>query len=60
MVLREGAAEDMEGLRDFCRTRLTAYKVPRRITAVDDLPRSLIGKVLRREVRDRLLAARGA
>ena len=60
VVLREGAAEDMEGLRDFCRTRLTAYKVPRRITAVDDLPRSLIGKVLRREVRDRLLAARGA
>ncbi|MEV8172237.1 long-chain-fatty-acid--CoA ligase [Microbacterium sp. NPDC077486] len=60
VVLREGAAKDMEGLRDFCRTRLTAYKVPRRITAVDDLPRSLIGKVLRREVRDRLLAARGA
>ncbi|CAD5137559.1 Long-chain fatty acid--CoA ligase [Microbacterium sp. Nx66] len=60
VVLREGAAEDMEGLRDFCRTRLTAYKVPRHITAVDDLPRSLIGKVLRREVRDRLLAARGA
>ncbi|MEW2006568.1 long-chain-fatty-acid--CoA ligase [Microbacterium sp. NPDC079208] len=60
VVLREGAAEDMEGLRDFCRTRLTAYKVPRRITAVDDLPRSLIGKVPRREVRDRLLAARGA
>ena len=60
VVLREGAADDMEGLRDFCRTRLTAYKVPRRITAVDDLPRSLIGKVLRREVRDRLLAERGA
>ncbi|WP_101847816.1 long-chain-fatty-acid--CoA ligase [Zhihengliuella sp. ISTPL4] len=60
VVLREGAADDMEGLRDFCRTRLTAYKVPRRITAVDDLPRSLIGKVLRREVRDRLLAEREA
>ncbi|WP_149084075.1 MULTISPECIES: long-chain-fatty-acid--CoA ligase [Microbacterium] len=60
VVLREGAADDREGLRDFCRTRLTAYKVPRRITVVDDLPRSLIGKVLRREVRDRLLAERGA
>ncbi|KYJ96799.1 long-chain-fatty-acid--CoA ligase [Microbacterium sp. CH1] len=60
VVLREGAAADMDGLRDFCRTHLTAYKVPRRITAVDDLPRSLIGKVLRREVRDRLLAERGA
>jgi long-chain acyl-CoA synthetase len=31
--------------------------VPRRVVAVDDLPRSLIGKVLRREVRDQLLAA---
>ncbi|MCT2223296.1 long-chain-fatty-acid--CoA ligase [Microbacterium paraoxydans] len=60
VVLREGAAADMDGLRDFCRTHLTPYKVPRRITAVDDLPRSLIGKVLRREVRDRLLAERGA
>ncbi|MGO2664737.1 AMP-binding enzyme, partial [Mycetocola reblochoni] len=42
-------------LRDFCRTRLAAYKVPRRIEVVDELPRSLIGKVLRREVRARLL-----
>ncbi len=55
VVLREGASLDVEGLRDFCRTRLAAYKVPRRIVAVDDLPRSLIGKVLRREVRERIL-----
>jgi long-chain acyl-CoA synthetase len=58
VVLRDGAALDVDALRDFCRTRLTPYKVPRRITAVDDLPRSLIGKVLRRQVRDRLLADR--
>ncbi|MGD8195207.1 long-chain-fatty-acid--CoA ligase [Herbiconiux sp. P18] len=57
VVLREGASLDAEGLRDFCRTRLAAYKVPKRIVAVDDLPRSLIGKVLRREVREKLLAA---
>ncbi|MFB8894022.1 long-chain-fatty-acid--CoA ligase [Microbacterium plantarum] len=56
VVLREGASLDVEGLRDFCRTRLAAYKVPRRIVAVDDLPRSLIGKVLRRQVREQLLA----
>lgn len=55
VVLRDGAALDVDALRDFCRTRLTPYKVPRRITAVDELPRSLIGKVLRRQVRDRLL-----
>jgi long-chain acyl-CoA synthetase len=56
VVLREGAALDVEGLRDYCRTRLAAYKVPRRIVAVDDLPRSLIGKVLRKQVRERLIA----
>ena len=55
VVLRDGATLDTAALRDFCRTRLTPYKVPKRITAVDDLPRSLIGKVLRRQVRDRML-----
>jgi long-chain acyl-CoA synthetase len=34
--------------------------VPRRIVEVDELPRSLIGKVLRRQVRERLLAERDA
>lgn len=58
VVLREGASLDTAALRDFCRTRLTPYKVPRRITAVQDLPRSLIGKVLRRQVRSQLLADR--
>lgn len=56
VVLRKGAELDAGALRDFCRTRLTPYKVPKRITVVDDLPRSLIGKVLRRQVRDRMLA----
>ncbi|MEV4668470.1 long-chain-fatty-acid--CoA ligase [Microbacterium sp. LWO12-1.2] len=55
VVLREGAELDASALRDFCRTRLTPYKVPKRIVAVDDLPRSLIGKVLRRQVRERML-----
>ncbi|WP_369807967.1 long-chain-fatty-acid--CoA ligase [Leucobacter chinensis] len=55
VVLREGAAVEPEAVRQFCRTRLTAYKVPRRVTFVDELPRSLVGKVLRREVRELLL-----
>ncbi|KQR40253.1 long-chain-fatty-acid--CoA ligase [Microbacterium sp. Leaf159] len=56
VVLRDGATLDAGALRDFCRTRLTPYKVPKRIVTMDDLPRSLIGKVLRRQVRDRMLA----
>ncbi|MFF7683320.1 long-chain-fatty-acid--CoA ligase [Microbacterium sp. NPDC007973] len=47
---------DVEAVRAFARGILTPYKVPRRIVIVDDLPRSLIGKVLRRQVRETLLA----
>jgi long-chain acyl-CoA synthetase len=54
VVLAPGAVLDVEGLREHCRTRLSAYKVPRRIVEVAELPRSLIGKVLRRQVRDSL------
>lgn len=56
IVLAEGVAEpDIEGIREFARGILTPYKVPRRIFVVDELPKSLIGKVLRRQVRDSLL-----
>ncbi|MDQ1121979.1 long-chain-fatty-acid--CoA ligase [Microbacterium trichothecenolyticum] len=51
-----GGEVDAEALRAFARGILTPYKVPKRIVVVDDLPRSLIGKVLRRQVRDTLLA----
>lgn len=57
IVARAGATIDSETLRDYARTRLTAYKVPRRFVLVDDLPRSLIGKVLRRQVREQILAS---
>ncbi|MGR0219763.1 long-chain-fatty-acid--CoA ligase [Agromyces sp. ZXT2-6] len=58
--LREGAVFDAGAMRDFCRESLTPYKVPRSVVQVDELPRSLIGKVLRRQVRDELLAQRDA
>ena len=48
---------DVQALREHCRSSLAAYKVPRRVVELDELPKSLIGKVLRREVRDRLIAA---
>ncbi|TKV28656.1 long-chain fatty acid--CoA ligase [Arthrobacter sp. NamB2] len=55
VVLAPGATLDVEGLRSHCREALAAYKVPRVIVQAEDLPRSLIGKVLRREVRTQLL-----
>ena len=56
VVLAPGAELDEQALRDFVRPSLAAYKVPKRVVAVDELPKSLIGKVIRREVRDRLQA----
>jgi len=58
VVLRSGATFDPGAMRDFCRETLAGYKVPKRIVVLDDLPRSLIGKVVRRQVRDALLAVR--
>jgi len=59
VVLAPGATLDVSELRAHVRSRLAAYKVPKNIVAVDDLPRSLIDKVLRREVRTLLLAQPG-
>ncbi|KRE78629.1 long-chain-fatty-acid--CoA ligase [Arthrobacter sp. Soil763] len=47
-----------EAVREFARAHLAAYKVPRRVAVMDKLPRSLIGKVLRREIQDQLVAGR--
>ncbi|KQS08788.1 long-chain fatty acid--CoA ligase [Curtobacterium sp. Leaf183] len=46
---------DPDALRAYAREHLAAYKVPRRVVVVEDLPRSMIGKVLRRKVRDGIL-----
>ncbi|MGV8897287.1 MAG: long-chain-fatty-acid--CoA ligase [Rhodoglobus sp.] len=56
VVLAPGATLDVESIRDFARSNLAAYKVPRHVYQVQELPRSLIGKVLRREVRQNLSA----
>ncbi|MDI6773362.1 MAG: AMP-binding protein, partial [bacterium] len=40
-------------LRDFCAQRLSAYKVPRRFEIVSEIPKTLLGKALRREIRER-------
>lgn len=56
VVPAAGASVDVESLLRWARERLTGYKAPRRIEIVEDLPRSQIGKVLRRKVRDDLLA----
>jgi long-chain acyl-CoA synthetase len=56
VVLKSGATFDEKAMRDWSRDHLTAYKIPKTITVIDELPKSLIGKVLRRAVREKLLA----
>jgi long-chain acyl-CoA synthetase len=55
IVLKKGASLDEKAIEAFARETLTAYKVPRRYVIVEELPKSLIGKVLRRKVRDGVL-----
>lgn len=50
--LDEGATLDEADLREHCRTLLAAYKVPKRIVAIEEMPRSMLGKVLRKQVRE--------
>jgi len=58
VVLAKGATLDETTVRDFVRANLAAYKVPKSVISVEELPKSLIGKVLRRQVREQLLADR--
>jgi long-chain acyl-CoA synthetase len=48
VVLRDGEAASVEELRAFCRERLAPYKVPATVEFRSELPKSMVGKVLRR------------
>jgi len=49
-----------EDLLRFCRERLTGYKVPRDVEFRAELPKSNVGKILRRELRDEARRAASA
>jgi len=50
VVLRPGSAATAEGLRQHCRERLAAFKVPKQVAFTAALPRTSSGKLLRREL----------
>jgi len=52
VVMREGAATTPEQLRAWCKENMAAYKVPKKLEFRMELPKSNVGKVLRRELRD--------
>jgi long-chain acyl-CoA synthetase len=51
IVPRKGHQIDPISLKDYLKTRLAAFKVPKEYITVEDLPKSSAGKVLKREVR---------
>jgi long-chain acyl-CoA synthetase len=55
--LRPGTQATKEELISFCKERLAAYKYPRQIEILDEIPKTVTGKVLRRELREQDTAA---
>ena len=46
-----GASVTPEDLIDHCKQRMAAYKYPRSVVLVEELPKTVTGKILRRELR---------
>lgn len=55
VVLKEGEHLSENELMDYCRERLASYKVPRIVEFREELPKSSIGKILRRTIREETL-----
>jgi long-chain acyl-CoA synthetase len=50
VALKSGAQSTPEALRDFVKQRVAAYKYPRHVWLVDELPKGPTGKILKREI----------
>ncbi|MCA3748671.1 MAG: long-chain fatty acid--CoA ligase [Rubrobacter sp.] len=53
VALKEGQQVSEEDLISYCRERMAAYKYPRRIEFLEEIPKTATGKFLRRELRER-------
>ncbi|MFY9210928.1 MAG: AMP-binding protein [Aestuariivita sp.] len=59
-VVRRDAGLSEADIRNHCKAHLTAYKVPKRVEFRDDLPKSNVGKILRKDLRAEELAQHAA
>ena len=55
IVVKKDDSLTEEALRTFCREGLTSYKIPKSIVFTDELPKTNVGKILRRELRDKYI-----
>ena len=53
VVTKKGEEATAEEIMDYCRSRLAGFKRPRSVIFVDSLPRNPMGKVLKKELRER-------
>jgi len=51
-VVKKDKSLNEKELIEHCRENLTGYKIPKQVVFVDDLPKSTVGKILRRKLRD--------
>ncbi|GIO22551.1 long-chain fatty acid--CoA ligase [Oceanobacillus sp. J11TS1] len=52
VVLKENEQLTETELIDFCRTKLAAYKVPHEVEFIDELPKTSVGKILKRKLKE--------
>ena len=52
IVLKEGVTSDSKEIIAYCRQNLANYKVPREIVFKDSLPKTAVGKILRRQLQE--------
>jgi long-chain acyl-CoA synthetase len=53
-IVRKDPSLTETQLIEYCKTQLTGYKVPKKVYFRDELPKTNVGKILRRELRDQL------
>ena len=52
VIVRKDPTLTVDQVKAYCRAQLTAYKMPRDIIFVDELPKTNVGKILRRELKN--------
>ena len=53
VIVRKDPALSEQQVRDYCRANLTGYKQPKVVEFRGELPKTPVGKILRRELRDK-------
>lgn len=60
VVVKEGETLSEEEVSTYCKEKLAAYKVPKLIEFIAELPKTAVGKIMRRELRDREMAMKSS